>query len=89
VLLLAVKTFDFDQCLPLLACGEAVIEGRGLDSIAVYQSLITCPDDIEGAHAEARAILAIAAQWRPLPDRTILVAHDVTTAIGRSNPPPG
>lgn len=84
VLLLAVKTFDFEQCLPLLTRGEAVIEGRGLDSIAVYQSLITYPDDIERSHAEARAILAIAAQWRPLPDMTILVADDVTTAVSRA-----
>lgn len=84
VLLLAVKTFDFEQCLPLLTRGEAVIEGRGLDSIAVYQALITCPDGLERAHAETRAILAIAAQWRPLPDLTILVADDVTTAIDRA-----
>lgn len=84
VLLLAVKTFDFERCLPLLTRGEAVIEGRGLDSIAVYQSLITYPDDIERSHTEAREILAIAAQWRPLPDMTILVADDVTTAVGRA-----
>lgn len=84
VLLLAVKTFDFTQCLPLLTRGETVVEGRSMDSIAVYQSLITCPDDLDRAHAEARAILAIAAQWRPLPDLTILIADDVPTAIGRA-----
>jgi dTMP kinase len=84
LLLLAVKTFDFGQCLPLLTRGRTVIEGRGLDSTAVYQSLIAYPDDIERAHAEARAILVIAAQWRPLPDLTILIDDDVTTAIGRA-----
>jgi dTMP kinase len=84
VLLLAVKTFDFEQCLPLLMRGEAIIEGRSMDSIAVYQSLITCPDDLDRAHAEARAILTIAAQWRPLPDLTILLTDDVPTAIGRA-----
>lgn len=84
VLLIAVKTFDFTQCLPLLRRGEAVIEGRGLDSIAVYQALVTYPDDVDRAHIEARAILTIAAQWRPPPDLTILIADDVTTAIGRA-----
>lgn len=78
------KTFDFGQCLPLLTRGRTVIEGRGLDSTAVYQSLIAYPYDIERAHAEARAILVIAAQWRPLPDLTILIDDDVTTAIGRA-----
>jgi dTMP kinase len=84
VLLIAVKTFDFTQCLPLLMRGEAVIEGRSVDSIAVYQSVITYPDDFDRAHAEALAILAIAAQWRPMPDLTILIADDVPTAIGRA-----
>jgi len=84
VLLLAVKTSDFEHHLPLLARGQAVIEGRGLDSTAVYQSLITSPGDLDRAHAEARAILAIAAQWRPLPDLTILITDDVTTAIERA-----
>jgi dTMP kinase len=84
VLLIAVKTFDFTQCLPLLMRGEAVIEGRSMDSIAVYQSLIANPDDLDRAHVEARAILAIAAQWRPMPDLTILIADDVPTAIDRA-----
>ncbi len=84
VLLIAVKTFDFTQCLPLLMRGEAVVQGRSVDSIAVYQSLITYPDDFDRAHVEALAILAIAAQWRPMPDLTILIADDVPTAIGRA-----
>lgn len=83
VLLIAVKTFDFSACLPLLMRGEAVIEGRSLDSIAVYQSLISHPDDLDRAHADAQAILAIAAQWRPLPDLTMLIADDVAAAISR------
>jgi dTMP kinase len=84
VLLIAVKTFDFDKCLPLLMRGKAVIEGRSTDSIAVYQSLINNPDDLDRAHSEALAILAIAAQWRPPPDLTILITDDVSAAIGRA-----
>jgi len=64
VLLIAVKTFDFTQCLPLLIRGEAVIEGRSVDSIAAYQSLITYPDDLDHAHAEALARLCPCRRWR-------------------------
>jgi dTMP kinase len=86
VLLIAVKTFDFEQCQPLLATGRTVIEGRSLDSIAVYQSLISHPDDAGQAAAEARQILALAARWRPLPDLTILLTNDVGVAVGRAEP---
>src|SRR5260370_21212237 len=37
LLLIAVKAFDYDQCLPLLPQGRTVVEGRSLDSIAVHQ----------------------------------------------------
>lgn len=84
VLLIAVKTFDYEQCQPLLASGRTVIEGRSLDSIAVYQSLITHPGDPDLATAEARQILTIAARWRPLPDLTILLTDDVHAAISRA-----
>jgi dTMP kinase len=84
LLLIAVKTFDYDQCLPLLTQGRTVIEGRSLDSIAVYQSLITHGDNFDRAYADANAILTLAAQWRPLPDLTILIIDDVATAVGRA-----
>jgi dTMP kinase len=84
LLLIAVKAFDYDQCLPLLTQGRTVFEGRSLDSIAVYQSLITHADDFDRAYADAKAILTLAAQWRPLPDLTILILDDVATAVGRA-----
>jgi dTMP kinase len=84
LLLIAVKTFDYDQCLPLLTQARTVIEGRSLDSIAVYQSLITHGDNFDRAYADANAILTLAAQWRPLPDLTILIIDDVATAVGRA-----
>lgn len=84
VLLLAVKTFDFEECLPLLRQGQTVVEGRSLDSIAVYQSLVSYPDDPDRARTEAHAILSLAVEWRPLPDLTILIVDDVATAVGRA-----
>ncbi len=66
-----------------LANGRTVIEGRSVHSIAVYQSLIANPVD-EAAYRQARAILDLAAAWRPLPDRTILLIDDVTTAVRRA-----
>ncbi len=84
MLLIAVKTFDYEESQPRLAAGHTVLEGRSLDSIAVYQSLITCTDDLGRAPAEARQILALAARWRPLPDLTILLTDDINAAVGRA-----
>jgi dTMP kinase len=53
-------------------------------STAVYQSLISHPDDDEAAHRHVHAILNLAAAWRPLPDRAILLTDDVTAAIHRA-----
>lgn len=87
LLLLAVKMHDYESCesclLPLRQ-GCLVVEGRSLHSVAVYQSLILHPNDPPRALAEARAILELAGQWRPLPDLTVLLIDDVTTAIRRA-----
>ena len=61
--------------------GHTVIEGRSLHSTAVYQSLIMNPDDNEAAFVLARRILDDAAQWRPLPDLTVVLTDDVTAAV--------
>ena len=81
--LLAVKMFDFERCRDALTAGRLVLEGRSVHSTAVYQSLILTDDD-NAAHGLARTILALARQWRPLPDRAILVDDDVEVAIGRA-----
>jgi hypothetical protein len=57
---------------------------RSEGCIAVYQSLILNPRDDGQAYDEMRAILDIAAQWRPMPDVTFLIADDVSAAIGRA-----
>ena len=85
LLLLAIKMFDYENgCTAALAEGRTVIEGRSVHTIAVYQSLITHPDDDRAAHRHARSIVDLAAAWRPLPDLTILITDDVVTAVRRA-----
>jgi dTMP kinase len=82
--LLAVKMFDFERCRASLAAGRLVLEGRSVHSTAVYQSLICHPADENAAYQQARALLDLAAAWRPMPDLTILIADDTDIAIGRA-----
>jgi len=85
LMLLAIKAHDYEaHCLPALAQGRIVLEGRSLHCVAVYQALILHPDDDEQAFAEMLAILSTAAQWRPLPDLTFLVADDPAEAAERA-----
>jgi dTMP kinase len=82
--LLAIKMFDYERCRADLARGRLVLEGRSIHSTAVYQSLISHPDDDHAAHHHARALLALATAWRPLPDLTILIVDDIATALRRA-----
>lgn len=82
--LLAAKMFDFERCRASLAVGQLVLEGRSVYSTAVYQPLICHPRDDSAAYEHARALLDLAAAWRPMPDLTILIADDTDTAIGRA-----
>jgi dTMP kinase len=84
LLLLAIKTHDYESVLDLLAAGRTVIEGRSLHSIAVYQSLISHPDDEGRAYGFATTLLHLAEEYRPLPDRTVLLTDDVETAVRRA-----
>jgi dTMP kinase len=85
LLLLAIKTYDYEaRCMPALRRGQLVLEGRSLHCIAAYQSLILYPADDQQAYDEMRAILDIAAQWRPMPDLTFLITDDINAAIERA-----
>lgn len=83
LLLLAIKMHDYETTVAALRAGHTVIEGRGIHSTAVYQSLIMNPDDDEAA-AAATQLLAATARWRPLPDLTIVITDDVPSAVGRA-----
>jgi dTMP kinase len=84
LLLTAIKTHDIDAVGPALADGRTVIEGRGPDSIAVYQAAILHPRSDLAAASAARQIVAFTAKWRPLPDLTILITDEPARAIART-----
>jgi dTMP kinase len=85
LLLLAIKTYDYEaRCAAALRTGSLVLEGRSLHCVAVYQSLILHPTDDQRAYDQMRAILGIAARWRPLPDLTFLITDDVNAAVERA-----
>ncbi|MCY0935971.1 thymidylate kinase [Streptomyces sp. H34-S4] len=84
MLLFAIKAHDLDTVRPHLVSGRAVIEGRSIDTTAVYQALLLHPDDADAALEEAGALLRLAASFRALPDLTILVTDDASAAIARA-----
>ncbi|GAA4198157.1 hypothetical protein GCM10022252_48120 [Streptosporangium oxazolinicum] len=84
LLLLALQMHKYETALSELRQGRNVIEGRGVHAVAVYQAVLHHPDDFGAARRHAREILALAGRWRPLPDRVILIADDVESALSRA-----
>ena len=84
LLLMAIKRHDLDTVLPDLARGQAVVEGRSVDTTAVCQALLLHPDDPAAALRTAVDLLGLAASYRPLPDLTILVTDDAAHALERA-----
>lgn len=62
-----------------------VLEDRGIDTVAVYQAVITAGVGAPSAEILQlmRRIYATAAHWRPLPDLTLLVVDDLNVCIAR------
>lgn len=62
-----------------------ILEDRGVDSVAVYQSLILAGLDAPDAHVRRlmELIYATAGHWRPAPDCTLLLADGISTCISR------
>jgi dTMP kinase len=84
LLLLAIKMHDYEANRAVLASGRTVIEGRSIHSTAVYQALITHPDDDSAARSYTKDLVVLAGRWRPLPDLTIVVTDDVDVAVQRA-----
>jgi dTMP kinase len=84
MLLLAANFLEYEKNVPAKIAGQALIEDRGLYTLAVYQSLILHPADNSAALSTAQDILALAAMWRPLPDVPVVLADDLYTAIRRA-----
>jgi dTMP kinase len=84
LLLLAIKTYDYEASTRRAVRGQLILEGRSIDTIAVYQSVLMHPGDA-AALDQAREILRLASIWRPLPDLTILIADEPSTALRRAS----
>lgn len=84
-LLLALKIFDYEAAIqPTLDVDGIVIEDRGIDTIAVYQSIILSGRDSETRIETANKIYELGAKWRRPPDLTFLIDDDFDTAIKRA-----
>jgi dTMP kinase len=84
LLLLAIKTYDYEAAMHAASPGQIIIDGRSLDTTAVYQSVLMHSGDDQAALEEARRILHLAGQWRPLADLTILISGDTELALDRA-----
>jgi dTMP kinase len=83
-LLLALKMFDYEaRIAPALAQGHMVIEDRSIDTIAIYQALILCPESVDQQLTLAHQIYALASRWRRPPDITFLVEERFEIALAR------
>lgn len=85
LLLLAIKTYDYEATMRAASPGQITIDGRSLDTTAVYQSVLMHSSDDQAALEEARRILRLAGKWRPLPDLTILISGDTELALDRAS----
>ena len=65
--------------------GQIIIDGRSRDTTAVYQSVLMHSSDDQAALEEARRILHLAGQWRPLADLTILISGGTKLALDRAS----
>lgn len=88
-LLLAALHVHRHEALPALSPGTVVVlEDRGPLSVAVYQAALLHPRDQDAALAAAGQILALIAQWRPLPAQMLLVTDEPAAAWSGSRPEP-
>ncbi|WP_158558062.1 thymidylate kinase [Spongiactinospora gelatinilytica] len=83
LLLLAVQMHAYEVAQPHLHRGHDVLEGRSVHAVAVYQAVLRHPDDPNQALGHARMLIELAAAWRPLPDRVLLITDDVPAALAR------
>jgi dTMP kinase len=67
-----------------LAGVDAIVEDRGVDTIAVYQAVIMCSGHPETPPEQvALHLLSATLRWRPLPDATILLTGDPSACARR------
>ncbi|MGH3869128.1 MAG: dTMP kinase [Pseudonocardiaceae bacterium] len=60
-----------------------VVEDRGVDSVAIYQSLTLSDEEDEDPYPLARRLLTLAEQWRPANSLTVLLKDTTAACRGR------
>lgn len=84
-LLFALTMHDTEARIrPALADGYILIKDRYIDTLAVYQAILLCPDSFEQQVALANELYHIGIRWCPAPDITFLIEDDFDTAIQRA-----
>ncbi len=84
-LLFALTMHDTEAKIrPALTNGHILIKDRYIDTLAVYQALLLCPDSFEQQVELANELYRIGTRWCPSPDITFLVEDDFDTAIQRA-----
>jgi dTMP kinase len=83
--LLALKVYEHEHITRSAPTPDLVLEDRGVDTVAVYQTVImTGPAaPLEEMLAVADQIYAAAARWRPYTDRTVLLVDDLNVCLAR------
>lgn len=80
---LALKVYEYERLAPATRpVTRLVLEDRGPDTVAVYQSAILTADD-DKATVLVERIATVTAMWRPKPTLTLLVVDDFDTCIDR------
>ncbi|MGH3811434.1 MAG: dTMP kinase [Pseudonocardiaceae bacterium] len=77
--LLALKVREHELVTQMLARPAMVLEDRGVDTVAIYQAAIMLGEHgtEEQTWTLAQQIYQTAAQWRPIPDLTLLITDDL------------
>lgn len=84
-LLFALAMHDTEAKIgPALADGQILIKDRYIDTLAVYQAILLCPNSFEQQVVLANELYQIGTRWCPAPDITFLVEDDFDTAIQRA-----
>lgn len=83
--LLALKVREHELVTQMLAPPAIVLEDRGVDTVAIYQAAIMLGEHAteEQTWTLVQQIHETAAQWRPIPDLTLLITDDLNNCWRR------
>jgi dTMP kinase len=82
-LLLSLAMYREETKIKTLPPGQILLKDRSIDSLAVYQAILLCPN-LEEQLEKAQELYALLTRWTTLPDLTFLIEDDFDVAIGRA-----